>query len=342
MNRFKIFILSGVMTVLWSQFSWAGIIKGVSVVEETRTVIVTVELCENSIDEVNSKSMFQDGIFEIEIYAINDESVSCESEFRISYTIPDCSEYRQVSVLLFAPNGGHDLMVADSAMGISETCDSGSGSSCEGDYNACVACEFICGLMDLYEKLTCLSSCKTEEVCLDEKNTCLVLLGLFVLEEDPVMTIEQVFKELAERTPAPKELVDSAPQIVFLDVVVDCKPERLQLESNGKWVTCFVEFSSEVILDGIGSKSITLNSVLYPDHTVVEENRIVAKFSREEFVENIGSDAVSGAVVLTVAGNLADGTFFTGSDTIQVINPVKKEEKKKEKKIEQVRKNSKK
>lgn len=328
MNRFKILILSGVITALCSHFAWAGTINSISVDQENRTVVVSVQLCESNIDEFQSKTTFQNGIFEVEIYAIKDTSTPCESEFQVSFNVPECREYSQISVLLFAPDG-HDAMPAEAAMGIAATCDVGGVNSCNDAYNACLAtcaaCESNC-MMDPLTMFTCLPLCKMDYTCLDDLNACQLLWDQSVIEEMPAMTVQPVFKEVVDNTQ---------------NIVVDCMPNKLNLKSKRKWVTCYLGVPPEGSLEDINIDSITLtymgNSELTVKKSDIEDEMLMVKFSRQELIEGIGSADVPGNIELTVTGILADGTF-SGTDTIQVVNRGKKKKTQKAKSVKKAKK----
>jgi hypothetical protein len=117
----------------------------------------------------------------------------------------------------------------------------------------------------------------------------------------------------------------SSGNILFIpqqEAVVDIKPDTLQIGSPGQWVTCYIELPGGNV-DQIDMSSILLEEAIQVDSAAPTEIGdydgdsaldLMVNFDRLS-VENI---VVQGLVTLTVTGHL-DGSTFTGSDTIDVI-----------------------
>jgi outer membrane protein assembly factor BamB len=119
-----------------------------------------------------------------------------------------------------------------------------------------------------------------------------------------------------------------------VDATVDCDPDSLNLRSNGKWITCYVELPSGLDPRDIDPTTVLLNDVLSPnldpkygfvkseesyivDHNNDGTEERMFKFDRSE----VGDMLPTGVdVVLVITGELLDGTGFEGSDTINVFN----------------------
>ena len=99
---------------------------------------------------------------------------------------------------------------------------------------------------------------------------------------------------------------------------VDIHPDTLNLQSKGKWITCYIVFPAGANVADVNSNTILLNDQVKAEWTMIEEEAqvLMAKFSRSA-VEGI---LQPGIVELTVSGKLNDGTRFEGKDTITVIN----------------------
>ena len=99
---------------------------------------------------------------------------------------------------------------------------------------------------------------------------------------------------------------------------VDIHPDTLNLQSKGKWITCYIAFPEDANVADVNSSTILLNDQVKAEWTMIEEEAqvLMAKFSRSA-VEDI---LQPGIVELTVSGKLNDGTRFEGKDTITVIN----------------------
>jgi len=109
------------------------------------------------------------------------------------------------------------------------------------------------------------------------------------------------------------------PAIVATIVI---RPETLNLTSKGKWITCRIWLPEDYNTGEIDSNSIFLEGEVGPESVQVNEQAqvMIAKFKRSEVQEMLEP----GEVELIVTGKLADGTVFTGTDTIKVIDKGKK------------------
>ncbi len=108
---------------------------------------------------------------------------------------------------------------------------------------------------------------------------------------------------------------------------IDIDPNVINLKSVGKPITAYIE------LAGLPVDSIDINTVkLEYQGRAVSANRVpcgvgdyngngvpdfMAKFDRQRVI----SILQPGLAILTVSGNLRDGTGFAGQDTVEVINP---------------------
>ena len=157
MNRFRIFILSGVITALCSHLAWAGTINSISVDQENRTVVVSVQLSESSIDVSQTKTSFIDGIFDIDIWAVEDTSTPSDYEVRVNFVIPECSEYSKIAAVLYAPDGHDDILVT-AAMLTGDTCNIVE-NNCQDVCDACLSCKYDCinvfSFFDVFLALCC-------------------------------------------------------------------------------------------------------------------------------------------------------------------------------------------
>ncbi len=105
---------------------------------------------------------------------------------------------------------------------------------------------------------------------------------------------------------------------------VDIDPDTLNLNSSGKWITCYIELPDGYDVTDINIGTILLNDVVSAeDHPTnisdYDEDGIpdlMVKFNRQE-VQDILEPGEN--VVITVNGKLFDGTLFEGTDYIRVI-----------------------
>lgn len=124
-----------------------------------------------------------------------------------------------------------------------------------------------------------------------------------------------------------------ATSVGVLYATVDCDPDTLNLDSKGKWITCYIELPQGHDPRNINASTILLNDVIPPeldesyglvksessyimDHDGDGNEERMVKFDRSQ-VQSILE--VGNSVELTITGMLFDGTAFEGSDSIRVI-----------------------
>jgi sulfatase modifying factor 1 len=108
---------------------------------------------------------------------------------------------------------------------------------------------------------------------------------------------------------------------------IDIDPNVLDLGSEGKWITCYIELPQGYNVGNIVVSTIKLNNSIPAEPkpaTIGDYDKdgiadLMVKFNRTA-VQGI---LQLGEVKIIVSGQLADGTLFEGSDTIRVINPAK-------------------
>ena len=107
-------------------------------------------------------------------------------------------------------------------------------------------------------------------------------------------------------------------KVLAIEAVVDIDPNTLNLQSNGKWITCYIWLPEDYNVIDINSASVVLYDTIKAEWTWVEEEEqvMMAKFNRSA-VQDI---LQPGQVELTVSGELLNGRRFEGKDTITVIN----------------------
>ena len=103
-----------------------------------------------------------------------------------------------------------------------------------------------------------------------------------------------------------------------IEATIDIDPNTLNLQSKGKWITCYISLPADYNVVDINSASIVLEDNIKAAWTWVDDEAqiIMVKFSRSE-VESI---LQPGQVELKVSGEFINGRRFEGTDTINVIN----------------------
>ena len=110
----------------------------------------------------------------------------------------------------------------------------------------------------------------------------------------------------------------------FEATYTDIDPNTLNLDSNGRWITAYVELPPEYDPEDVVLETVTFNGVVPADRmSVGDENGngipdLMFKFDRGE-VEGILEAGDS--VQVCVTGEIEDTAWFLGCDAIRVIRP---------------------
>lgn len=114
--------------------------------------------------------------------------------------------------------------------------------------------------------------------------------------------------------------IDNIPGPPVIPATIEIHPETLNLKSKGKWVTCIIELPEGYDEADIDRSTVYLESDIPAEKTVLTGHSLNVKFDRGALDNKLdpGDD-----IVLTVIGELTDGTKFQGQDTIRVISPGK-------------------
>ena len=105
--------------------------------------------------------------------------------------------------------------------------------------------------------------------------------------------------------------------IWHVDASADIKPDTLNLDSEGKWVTVYAEIETEYDEEDIDVSTVRLEGIL-ADWGKVNGSRLIAKFDRTQVIEYLDGYSDGDEVGLTVSGKFNDGVSFSGVDTIVV------------------------
>jgi signal peptidase len=117
----------------------------------------------------------------------------------------------------------------------------------------------------------------------------------------------------------------------LVDIEPDIKPDTLNLNSSGKWITCYIQ--SEYDENKIDITTVLLNGLIpavtdtqydFVKNPLVDldgdgdYDAFMVKFDRASVIKLIPENAVE--VAFTISGRFTDGVRFTGEDTIKVVN----------------------
>ncbi|GAH95781.1 unnamed protein product, partial [marine sediment metagenome] len=95
-------------------------------------------------------------------------------------------------------------------------------------------------------------------------------------------------------------------------------PRTINLQSSGKWITCYIWLPEDYNVADIDPNSVFLEDEIGAQSFRVDEQEqvAIAKFSRSE----VQAILKTGEVELTITGRLTDGTIFEATDVIRVLN----------------------
>ena len=116
---------------------------------------------------------------------------------------------------------------------------------------------------------------------------------------------------------------------MIITATIDVAPDTLNLKSQGKWITCYIELPEGYDVAYIDVSTISVNGVIsaephptdFGDYDYDSVPDLMVKFDRAAVIEHIRHDLgiTDGEVTLAVKGEVA-GTHFEGTDTIRVIS----------------------
>jgi len=108
-----------------------------------------------------------------------------------------------------------------------------------------------------------------------------------------------------------------------IEAKVDIKPETLNLKSNGRWVTAYIELSEGYAVEDIDIGSIRLEGTIDVELSEILNDVLMVKFSRHALIALIDEMEVElpASIELKVTGKLNDETHFEATDSIRAIKP---------------------
>ena len=98
---------------------------------------------------------------------------------------------------------------------------------------------------------------------------------------------------------------------------IQVAPATLNIQNNGTVVTVHTDLPFSLV----SSSSVTLNGILIQSYKADARGNFVAKFNISEVKDLVTQGMLAlGQMTLTLEGYLADGTYFSGSQTITVVD----------------------
>jgi len=112
-----------------------------------------------------------------------------------------------------------------------------------------------------------------------------------------------------------------------INATVDIKPDTLNLNMRGKWITVYIGLPEDYNLTDIDKSTILLEGLFKAEWSRIEDGTLMVKFDASSVIDYLWDQLYHmggkrGPIELRVAGQLVDGTEFSGSDTITIMNPI--------------------
>ncbi len=111
---------------------------------------------------------------------------------------------------------------------------------------------------------------------------------------------------------------------VLIPSTIDINPDTLNKNSNGKWITSYIELAEDFNPAEINSESILLNNLISPENHPVNVGDydndgiqdLMVKFDRQSLIDILET---GDNIEVKITGEMVDGMRFEGIDTIKVI-----------------------
>lgn len=117
---------------------------------------------------------------------------------------------------------------------------------------------------------------------------------------------------------------------VSLEATVDIKPDTLNVNMRGQWITAYIILPEGYNATDIDQSTILLDDLYKAEWTkTVDAHTAMAKFNASEVTDyllwklyHMGLERTT--IELTVSGQLEHGSQFVGADTITIVNNIRR------------------
>jgi hypothetical protein len=124
----------------------------------------------------------------------------------------------------------------------------------------------------------------------------------------------------------------SPPSTAFTLATIDIKPDTINLNRKGRWITAYIALSEGYNVSDIDKTTILLEGVFSPEWSNIEGDVLMVKFDFSQDLINLlrsrlGHMGNRASIELTVEGFInhtppTPPTPFKGSDTVKIMDPI--------------------
>lgn len=109
-------------------------------------------------------------------------------------------------------------------------------------------------------------------------------------------------------------------EVQLIDADLDINPNTLNLKSEGRWISGYIDLPSGYDVNEIDLSTVKLNDSIPADWGNIQNGTTqMVKFDRSDVEDLIGNPNENEELVVT--GKISDGTGFAGNDIIRAIEP---------------------
>jgi len=125
------------------------------------------------------------------------------------------------------------------------------------------------------------------------------------------------------------QFLSQSSKALTLAATVDIKPDTLNLNMKGRWITVYIGLPEGYNVTEIDESTIMLEGLFSPEWSNIEDGMLMTKFDASSVIDYLWGQLYHmggkrGSIDLTVAGQLMDDppTQFSGTDRITIMNPI--------------------
>jgi hypothetical protein len=121
-------------------------------------------------------------------------------------------------------------------------------------------------------------------------------------------------------------LTSMGDRVIAFNATVSITPKTFNVNMQGQWITVRIKLPEDYNINDIDVSTIRLEGLFQVEWSNFEGKALMVKFDASNVADYLLAKLYhmglsQSSVDLTVEGKLNDGTLFSGSDTITIMNP---------------------